>query len=319
MSRSTVENAGRPPFLKRLARGFGGFFSLGAAALGVQVYTNSGDQPLPERVSDSLRIATYNVHYIVVQQENGPWSRSGWDARKSSLSSAVQHVDADLIAFQEMESFARGVVAQENLALNWLLQNNPDYAAAAVGDPEVFPSTQPIFYRTDRLEVLDEGWFFFSETPDVIYSRTFNGSYPAFASWAQFQDRTTGAVMRVINIHTDFSSRSNRLRSLDLVAERIAPWQKAGESLLVMGDMNARIGDKSLRILQEAGVQFTPVKGATYHFNRGLNLFGAIDHVGVIGALRFDGTPAVVRRRFEGRWPTDHYPVVVDVLHGDAG
>ncbi len=268
---------------------------------------------LSPRPDQSLRLATYNVHYIVVPRATGAWSIADWEDRKVPLDLAFKEIDADVIGFQEMESFAGGSMSVENLALDWLLDNNPDYLAAAAGDPALFPSTQPILYRADRLDMLDQGWFFFSDTPDVIYSRTFNGSFPAFASWAAFRDMATGAAFRVVNIHTDFKSRSNRLKSVALVAERIAPWQVAGENVLVIGDLNARLGDKTVRVLKDVGVRFAPVHGSTYHFNRGLNLFAAIDHIGVAGEGAKFGTPVVLRKRFAGRWPTDHYPVVVDL------
>ncbi|MEM9788098.1 MAG: endonuclease [Pseudomonadota bacterium] len=281
--------------------------------VGCQTIRNSGNMPLPPAQPETLRMATYNVHYIVLGRATGPWSVGDWERRKGPMDLAFKAVDADVIGFQEMESFSFQT-NQINLTLDWLLENNPDFAAAAVGDPSEFPSTQPILYRTDRLEMLDQGWFFFSDTPDVIYSRTFNGSFPAFASWAQFQDRTSGAVFRVINVHTDFSSRSNRIQSVELVAERLAPWIDADETLFVIGDLNGRIGDRVVDILADTGLSFAPVQGSTYHFNRGINLFAAIDHIATIGDAELVMPPIVLRQKFDGEWPTDHYPVVADYL-----
>ena len=279
-----------------------------------QIFRNSGTDPLPDRAANALRVATYNVHYIVVRRATGDWSLGDWDRRKGPMDEAFKFIDADLVAFQEMESFSGREADQENLNLAYLLDRNPGYAAAASGDPAVFPNTQPILYRTDRLEMTDQGWFFFSDTPDVIYSRTFNGSYPAYASWASFTDRSTGAAFRVVNIHTDFRSRSNRLQSVELVAARIQPWIAAGETVLVVGDLNARLGDRTLEIVEDVGITFAPVEGATYHFNRGLNLFGAIDHIGWTDDVTMAGDPAVIRKQFSGEWPTDHYPVLVDLI-----
>jgi endonuclease/exonuclease/phosphatase family metal-dependent hydrolase len=118
----------------------------------------------------------------------------------------------------------------------------------------------------------------------------------------------------VVNIHTDFRSRSNRLQSAALIAERIKPWIDAGETVYVMGDLNARLGERTLATIQAAGVTFAPVQGATVHFNRGLNLFGAIDHIGYAGTTRPLGAPVVLRQKFDGEWPTDHYPVIVDFM-----
>lgn len=279
----------------------------------VQVVRNSGRQSLKEQAAETLRVATYNVHYIITFRETGPWSVGDWERRRGPLDLAFKAIGADVIGFQEMESFGGRSANGQNLTLDWLLANNPDYGAAAVGDPRTFPSTQPILYKADRLTPTDQGWFFFSTTPDVIYSRTFNGSFPAFASWATFKDTVTGASFRVVNLHTDFRSRSNRLQSMDVVAKRIQPWIDAGEEILVIGDFNARSGAQTLRIVENTGVRFPKVRGSTYHLNRGLNLFGAIDHIGLAGQVEPVGDPIVLRQKFDGEWPTDHYPVILDV------
>lgn len=281
-----------------------------------QIVRNSGAVAVPSQTPESLRVATYNVHYINLNSAEGAWSRGDWERRKGPLDLAFKEIAADIIAFQEMESFAGRSESTENLTLDWLLANNPAYDAAAVGDPSIFPSTQPILYRKDRLRLLDQGWFFFSDTPDVIYARTFNGSFPAFTSWAEFEDRLTQERFRIANIHTDFRSRSNRLKSVELVATRITPWLQAGETVYVVGDLNARLGSKTLEIISQTGVTFTPVTGATYHLNRGINLFGAIDHIGYAGDTAPLGAPVVLRQRFAGEWPTDHYPVIVDFQLG---
>lgn len=290
---------------RRLSRGI---LLLGLLLLGV-VACNSLPQRTTPPVEGALRVATYNVHYIWLRRQTGDWSVGDWDARKGALQSAFRALDADIVGFQEMESFGRGV-APQNLTLSFLQDQNPDYAAAAQGDPAEFPNTQPIFYRKDRLTLRDEGWFFFSDTPDVIYSRTFNGSWPAFASWAEFEDRS-GRVFRVYNLHTEYRSASNRQLSAALVADRIAA-PAARMPVFVIGDFNAIQGSKTLRILEEGGVNFHSPWGSTYHFNRGLNLFPAIDHLGATPDIEGLGRVFTLRGKFEGDWPTDHYPVVGD-------
>ncbi len=294
------------------------FILIGVVALvGCQTVCNSGNAPLPPNDTQTLRVATYIVHYIILGRETGAWSVGDWERRKGPLDMAFKEIDADVIGFQEMESFARGSGNDTNLTLDWLLTNNPSYAAAAVGDPAAFPSTQPILYRSDKLAVLDQGWFFFSETPDVIYSRTFNGSFPAFASWAQFADQASGEVFRVVNIHTDYASLSNRQKSIALVAERIAPWIAQGETLFVIGDLNARLGGRLVNTLEDTGLSFAPVSGATYHFNRGINLFGAVGHIASTDHAQLVGDPIVLRKKYAGEWPTDHYPLVADFQLGN--
>lgn len=271
----------------------------------------------PARRTDALRVVTMNTHYILLDAtEDDPWSVAGWQRRRGAMAEVLTGLDADLIAFQEMESFRSGDDGSVNLARDDLLSAMPDFAAAASGDWRRFPSTQPIFYRSARLRLLDQGWFFFSDTPDVIYSRTFNGSYPAFASWAWFADRRTGTRLRVVNVHLDFRSADNRLRSAALIAERLRPWLEAGDPVILAGDLNAMAGSRTVRILTDAGLILTPARGSSYHFNRGLNLFGAIDHVLHDCSTRLTDRPVAIRARPDGQWPSDHYPVLAQILPG---
>ena len=300
--------------LRRIGR------AAGALAAGLLVLiaaiqvANSGSDPVPPKPPGAIRIATHNVHYIDLTDPDGRWSEAGWERRRDALDAAFKAMSADIVAFQEMETFAGGSGSGTNLARDFLLARNPGFAAAASGDWRSFPSTQPIFYRTDRLELLDEGWFFFSDTPDVIYSRTFNGSWPAFASWAEFRPREGGPPFRVVNVHFEYRSASNRLLSAELVRDRIAPVIAGGRAVLVVGDLNARGASPTARRIAEAGIEFAPVDGSTYHFDRGLNLFFAIDHLGATGDIGRAAGPFVLRQKFGGHWPSDPYPVLADDL-----
>lgn len=295
--------------MKAAAKRFGQIIAVFAVVLGGMVACNSLPQPVQDPRPDSLRVATYNVHYIWLDRATGDWSVGDWDRRKGPMQTAFRSLEADVVGFQEMESFGRNS-APANLTLDYLREQNPDYAVAAVGDPADFPSTQPIFYRKDRLRLRDEGWFFFSDTPDVIYSRTFNGSWPAFTSWAEFED-SAGTVFRVYNLHTEYRSMSNKQLSVALVVDRIAE-PMSQMPVFVIGDFNAIGGSTTLGILEDAGVVFDPVQGSTFHFNRGINLFPAIDHIGYTADITPLGDAFSVRGRFDGEWPTDHYPVVGD-------
>ena len=290
-----------------------GAIALVVVAVIVQHLRLSTSKPPPAKPHDTIRLATYNVHYIYLRQAEGRWGLSGWEARKEPLNQVVKVLDADVIAFQEMESFFRGSDGSINLTRQWLLENNPDFAAAAIGPWREFPTTQPIFYRPDRFDVTDQGWFFFSETPDAIYSRGFDGASPSFASWARFADVTIGAEFRVVNVHFDAASRINRNRSAQLVAERINPWIEAGETVLLAGDLNALHGSRIHGTLESPGLSFPRVPHASFHLDRGFHLFGAIDHIGLSGAASAVGRPFVVQWRPEEVWASDHHPVVVDV------
>ncbi len=278
---------------------------------------NARGGPVPPPADGALRVVTMNAHYILLNaDDDDPWSVAGWQQRRGAMVQVLDDLDADLIALQELESFQRGDDGSINLARDDLMAAMPRFGLAASGDWQQFPSTQPILYRRDRLQLLDQGWFFFSDTPDVIYSRTFNGSFPAFASWAWFQDRRDGTRLRVVNVHLDFRSGQNRLQSARLIAARIAPWLEDGDHVALAGDLNALADSKTVDILTDAGLQLTAARGSSFHFNRGLNLFGAIDHVLHDCGTGLTDRPVAVRQRPGGQWPSDHYPVLAQLTPG---
>lgn len=291
-----------------------------AVLIGCQQLRLADRAPLAPKAGNAMRLATWNVHYIIYTQAEGRWGISGWEARKTPMDTTFKALEADIVAFQEMETFFRGSEEGVNLTRAWLLQNNPAYGAAAIGDWRSFPSTQPILYRRARFEILDQGWFFFSDTPDVIYSRTFNGSFPAFASWVQFRDKQSSAVFRVVNVHLDFRSAQNRHKSIELVTSRITPWIAAGQTVFLAGDLNARMGSDLHTQVEATGMAFVPVDASTYHLDRGLNLFGAIDHLAYSGMASPAGPAAVFQTKTGDVWPSDHYPVTTDFnLHKPNG
>jgi endonuclease/exonuclease/phosphatase family metal-dependent hydrolase len=300
--------------LRTVAR-WGALVLVGLALVAaVQLWRNSRPMTLPEKPDGALRVASLNVHYIVLNATEGRWSRTDWERRRAPLVETVTALGADIVALQEAESFGGGSVSPVNLHVEALREGLPDMAVAAFGDPQVFPSTQPILYDPDRLDLLDQGWFFFSETPELIYSRTFNGSFPAFASTATFRDRTSEASFQVVNVHFDWSSRENRRRSAALTAERVARTLDTGMPVILAGDLNALQGAPTMDILERAGLRFPDVPGGTVHFDRGLALFGAIDHIGLSQSLEPAGDPVVWRERPGAAWAADHWPVVLDIL-----
>ena len=122
-------------------------------------------------------IGTFNVHYISPRQ-----TKMIWEERRDGVVEVLRQGNADIIGFQEMETFVGGHWNDENKQLDWVLAHFPEYAATSVGDPRRYPWTQPILYRKSRFEALEQGFFFFSPHPDQIYSRSWTGGFPAFCS-----------------------------------------------------------------------------------------------------------------------------------------
>ncbi len=253
----------------------------------------------------ALVVGSLNVHYVAEGQE-----RLSWQNRREAVAAAIREGGPDLLAFQEMETFEGGHFNKQNVQLAFLREQFPDYEFAAVGDPTEYPFTQPVMYRASMFEPLEQGFFFFSPTPDLIYADPWDGRYPAFCSWVRFRHNATGATFYLYNVHFDYGSRENRLRSARLVVDRIEKREHQESEVLVVGDLNAPWFSRTLRILRDRGLQVADTTGSTVHFYRGINLVPAIDHVLYSGGFAHRET-RVLRKRFDGAWPSDHYPLFV--------
>ena len=98
--------------------------------VGCQSLRYSGGPDLTAKPEGALRLATYNVHYIPMNENAGRWSVGHWERGKGPLDAAFKAIGADIIAFQEMESFA-GDDDSINLTRRWLLGNNPEMGSVA--------------------------------------------------------------------------------------------------------------------------------------------------------------------------------------------
>jgi endonuclease/exonuclease/phosphatase family metal-dependent hydrolase len=280
----------------------------GGVALGVGTPSEdagTGAGGRTETPEGTLVVGSLNIHYVAEGQR-----RLDWQERKGAVAAAIREGNPDIMAFQEMETFEGGHFSDRNVQLNFLREQFPEYRFAAVGDPRVYPFTQPIMYRRERFDQLEQGFFFFSPTPDEIYADPWKGRYPAFASWARFVDRRSGSRFYLYNLHFDYQSRENRLRSAGLVARRVRERDHPQEGVLVVGDFNAPRFFRPPRIVAEAGLEVAETTGSTVHFFRGINILPAIDHLLFSEHFEHRST-RVLRRRFQGTWPSDHYPLFV--------
>lgn len=271
----------------------------------------AGADALPPRSANTLRLASHNVHFIRLDQASGPWSRAGWEGRKHALDAAFKALDADIVAFQEVASLPEQGARPVNLALDWLSARNPDYGVAASGRDVGLPSGQPVFYRKDRLRLLDQGWFDCDEEDDDDDLRRGDQDWTYYCVWARFATRE-GRQFQLYNVHFHYSDPDIQLQGARAVAARAIPDMGRGLPVFVLGDTNALSGWRSVKILRRAGLSIREAVGASFHFNCGLHLYGAIDRIAYCPRSELVGGPWLVDQKFDDHWPSDHYPIVAD-------
>ena len=284
------------------------------ALLAVMVLVGCADTPPMDRTRPEIadfRIATYNVHYLdLTVEERDEWGLADWKARRDPLIRLVRAMDADIVAFQEVETYGTSAPGRQ-VWLNWLRQASPQYQVAS-GQGTGAAVGQPIFFRPDKFVLLADGHRFFNDPGGRFRSIRALAGYTDAVTWARFRHRASGRVITVYNVHLHFLDTALRLRSSREVLRLAQVARDRGDTVFVTGDFNARRNSRSLRMFYEAGFMRTEQQGASFHFNSGTHLFGAIDHMLHDRGTVPVGRSVTERRKVEGVWPSDHYPVWTD-------
>lgn len=135
---------------------------------------------------------------------------NAWPYRKERVEALIRFYGFDVLGVQEAKPSQMSD-----------LRAMPGFASVGVGrDGGDRGEYSAIFYRTDRLRVLDSGTFWLSETPDTV-SKGWDAALNRICTWAKMKDRRTGRVFYFFNTHFDHVGREARLRSAELLAGRI--------------------------------------------------------------------------------------------------
>jgi endonuclease/exonuclease/phosphatase family metal-dependent hydrolase len=263
-------------------------------------------------IAREIRAMTFNIRYGTAP--DGP---NSWEHRRGLVLEAVRAFDPDVLGVQECLRFQA----------DYLAEQLPGYACVAAGrnDGRDAGEMCAVFYRSDRLEKLDHGHFWLSQTPGVAGSRGWDAALPRMATWVRLRARgdTLGGFV-VVNTHFDHAGAEAGFESARLVSAEVSVIRD-GVPAIVMGDFNApadsAAGGPYAELLSGAG---DPTRAlvdtyraahpgpeaneGTFNAFRGLVDGPRVDWVLVtpgVGVLEGD----IDRRHRRGSYPSDHFPV----------
>lgn len=206
--------------------------------------------------------------------------------------------------------------------LDDLLENLPDHWwVGRDRDGRNDGEACPIVFDTGRLRLREWEQFWLGPTPTRAGSLTWTNDVPRAVTLARFEDLRTGARFTVANTHMDHLVPSTRTKSIELLRKRL-PKGTIEEPLVLAGDFNSPAWAKPHRLLVRGPDRFHD----TYHLARDGEgpLAGTFHHFKGKGFARFDWI--LVQPRLEvprlrilrdapgGRFPSDHFPVLAEIL-----
>ena len=283
-----------------------------AAGIGYGVYTSSktidfGEiviDGIPEKSAKATRVMSFNVRCA--------------DDPEGSINNRSQLVTAII------DQYAPDSFGVQEATAKWMriLKKELGDRYACVGKARdyfgPFSEYSAVFYLKDKYNLIDEGTIWLSETPEKK-SKSFDSACYRITTWAVLEDKETGTRYTHMNTHLDHVLESTRDGQAGVLLEKLKELQAEG-NVIVTGDFNAYPNEdvykRMIAVTDDvASTAKNADSGITFH-NYGKKEDkgqGAIDFIFTSKGVKAD-TYKVIRNTVDGMYPSDHYPIVADVI-----
>ncbi len=264
----------------------------------------------------SLRVMTFNIRY-----PNPDDGVHYWPNRRTHAVDLLKYYGPDILGLQEaMDGPLHEIVGALDV-----------YESIGVGrdDGRMRGEYAPILFRKDLFEMHDWGTYWLSTTPADTGSVGWDASLPRIVTWAHLRHTPSGLDLAVFNTHFDHRGRKAREESARLL-HHVTAERSSGRSVIVMGDFNADPRSRPYEIVTTGAPPGSPAlrdartisrippygpEGTSGSFNAADRQGNRIDYVFVGKGIGVNTYAALPDQR-NLRYPSDHRPVVVDLVMG---
>lgn len=237
-------------------------------------------------LSAQMLVGTYNIRY-----------KNDGDSLKGEVWSKRCQVMCDQLNFMSPDIFGAQEVLHVQLIDLLKGLDGYDYIGVGRDDGGQAGEYAAIFYKKDRLRLLDHGDFWISETPDRP-GLGWDAACVRICTWGRFsrQTATDDEAFYFFNLHMDHVGVVARREGARLVVRKIREIAQ-GAPVIVTGDFNVDQTDEIYSIFTHSGLLVDSYEAARLRFaeNGTFNSFDSsiytqsrIDHVFVSPGARVD-------------------------------
>ena len=245
--------------------------------------------------TDMISVMSYNVK--VGNSDNNP----------AGVSTMIRNYMPDILGVQEADGEWMSV-------LNNRLSKN-GYAYVGIGrDSDGKGERSAIFYRADKLELIESKTLWLSATPDVV-SKVEGSLCNRIVTMATFKRLSDGKVFVHANTHLDHSNsdvRSQQVKFLDQYVKEFAD----GKQFLLTGDFNFQPDNRVYEQMMSLGYKNC---GQLAEYARGRDDDTFTGGSMIDFCFRYGGTEfqpyfyTVCDELIGGKTPSDHHPIFLIV------
>lgn len=252
--------------------------------------------------AESLRVMSFNVRYPA--SGDGP---DRWEQRRDLLVATIREKAPDVMGTQELFHEQGQYVVEKLPGYAWFgLSRRGNQTDEHMG----------VFYRKETLKVVESGDFWLSETPDTPASMSWDVTLPRMVTWAVFEVKASGRRFLFYNTHLPHRRQDEeaRVRCNRVIRERMTA-QRKNLPFILIGDFNAPVDGAAYKVfdglLTDAWKTAAKKSGpeGTFHGFKGTPGPSRIDWIlfrGFSKSLEVE----TVTRNADGRYPSDHFPVL---------
>lgn len=236
-------------------------------------------------------------------------NENSWEYRKEEVLEMLRYYSPEIIGIQEG---LKNQVTYIDSVLN-------DYNYVGVGREDAHTKGEyaAIFYKTDRLKLLESKTYWLSEKPEEV-SVGWDAAMERIVTFSKFKDLKNLDTLNVFNAHYDHVGKIAREESSKLILNIISDRKILKEKIIVMGDLNSEPEDQPIKLLKQTLEDSYENKNTktygplgTYNgFNRDLIMQRRIDYIltkniNVIEYIHIDD------KRKNNLFLSDHLPVLL--------
>ncbi len=241
-----------------------------------------------------VRIMSYNIRHTGEKSDTGV---KHWDARKFATINMIRTEKPDVIGMQEVRSDQK----------EYLIAELPEYQ----GVMESMSNTKFIMFRKDRFELLEQGNFWLSETPDVP-SKGWGSISERATLWVKLREVKTGKTFYVFNTHLDVRSMEARIKGAAMCCSRMEEICGKDAVQFITGDMNSFENDELMKF--EEYLKDARKTSRKSNFEPTYNGFGKTENALTIDHIYYLNAKPVRFRLLDGKdygveYISDHFPI----------
>jgi endonuclease/exonuclease/phosphatase family metal-dependent hydrolase len=177
----------------------------------------------------SLKAQTYKAMTYNIRYDNVNDGENQWFKRKEFLTNQMAYNAPDILGIQE------GLHHQVKYIDSVLTQYK--YIGVGRDDGKIKGEYSAIFYDDRKLEVINQGTFWLSKTPEEI-SVGWDAAMERICTYGLFIDKTTDQQFFVFNTHFDHIGNMAREESAKLILKKATILNKNNLPLIIMRDFN---------------------------------------------------------------------------------